>query len=95
MGDGPLLQRDLVSEGNTAIRTQTVHKVKGEGIDAVLYIARKADLDNMLSGTGTEDGRIGYVAVTRARDLLVVGIPANTLADVIKNLESKGFLAWS
>jgi UvrD/REP helicase N-terminal domain len=95
LGDGPLLQRDLISEGGTLIRTHTVHKVKGEGIDAVLYITKKADLDNMLSGTGTEDGRIGYVAVTRARDLLIVTAPANTSADVIKNLVSKGFIAWS
>lgn len=95
LGDGPLLQRDLVSEGSVGIRTTTVHKVKGEGIDAVLYIAKKSDLDRMLAGTGTEDGRIGYVAVTRAKDLLIVGIPANTAPPVISELEAKGFVAWS
>lgn len=95
MSDGPLLQRDLISAGGTLIRTDTVHKVKSEGIDAVLYLTKKADLDNMLSGTGTEEGRIGYVAVTRARDLLIVAVPANTSPNVIKNLESKGFIAWS
>ena len=94
LGEDPLLQRDLLSDTSTFIRTRTVHRVKGEGIDAVLYIARKGDLDKMLAGTGTEDGRIGYVAVTRARDLLVLGIPANTSDAVIIDLKSKGFSEW-
>jgi superfamily I DNA/RNA helicase len=94
LGDGPLLQRDLVSDGNVGVRIKTVHKVKGEGIDAVLYIAKKGDLDKMLAGTGSEDGRIGYVAVTRAKDLLLVAIPANTAPAVISDLEAKGFVAW-
>lgn len=94
LGDGPLLQRDLVSDGSIGVTIKTVHKVKGEGIDAVLYIARKNDLDRMLAGTGTEDGRIGYVAVTRAKDLLIVAIPANTAPAVVSDLESKGFAAW-
>jgi len=55
------------------------------------YIARRGDLDKMLAGTGTEDGRIGYVAVTRARDLLILGIPVNTSAAVIIDIERKGF----
>jgi superfamily I DNA/RNA helicase len=95
LGDDPLVQRDMLSDGSTFIRTRTVHKVKGEGIDAVLYIARKGDLDKMLAGTGTEDGRIGYVAVTRARDLLILGIPANTPDAVISDLQSKGFSEWA
>lgn len=95
LADGPLLQRDLISAGSIGIRIKTVHKVKGEGIDAVLYIAKKNDIDRMLAGTGTEDGRIGYVAVTRAKDLLILAIPTNTTPAVISDLESKGFAAWS
>jgi len=89
------LQRDLVSDGSIGVKIRTVHKVKGEGIGAVLYVARKNDLDKMLAGTGTEDGRIGYVAVTRAKDLLIVAIPTNTAPGVISDLEAKGFAAWS
>jgi superfamily I DNA/RNA helicase len=95
LGDDPLVQRDLLSDGSTFIRTRTVHRVKGEGIDAVLYIARKGDLDKMLAGTAAEDGRIGYVAVTRARDLLILGIPANTPNAVIIDLTTKGFSEWA
>jgi superfamily I DNA/RNA helicase len=95
LGDGPLFERDLISDGNTVIRSHTVHKVKGEGIAAVLYITKKADLESMLTGTGTEDGRVGYVAVTRARDLLILAVPANTSTNVIQDLQSKGFAPWS
>ncbi|MEJ1960039.1 MAG: UvrD-helicase domain-containing protein [Gammaproteobacteria bacterium] len=95
LGDEPLVQRDLITDGGVLVRTRTVHKVKGEGIDAVLYVARKGDLDKMLAGTGTEDGRVGYVAVTRARDLLIVGIPAKTPDAIVADLKAKGFLEWS
>ena len=40
---------------------------KGESLDAVLYIARKCHAQAMIDGVDTEFGRIGYVAVTRAR----------------------------
>jgi len=39
----------------------------------------------------TEVGRIGYVAVTRARNLLWLGIPANALADLRPALAARGF----
>ncbi|PVM82071.1 DEAD/DEAH box helicase [Caulobacter endophyticus] len=62
-----------------ALRVETVHGAKGESLDAVLYIVTKAHLDAMLAGVGTEDGRIGYVAVTRPRDLLWVAVPQKIL----------------
>src|SRR5699024_10828146 len=45
------------------IRVETVHQVKGESIDAVLYVAKKPNIEALLAGTDTEEGRIGYVAV--------------------------------
>lgn len=62
-----------------SIRIDTVHKSKGESIDAVLYVVTKRHLESFLSGTDSEDGRIGYVALTRARDLFVIAIPASCL----------------
>ncbi|ADW71583.1 DEAD/DEAH box helicase [Granulicella tundricola] len=56
------------------LRVETVHGVKGESLDAVLYMAERAHLKALLDGTGSETGRIGYVAVTRARDLFWLGI---------------------
>ena len=71
---------DLVVENDqTRIRVDTVHQAKGESLDAVLYMANREHVDALLAGVGTEVGRIGYVAVTRARNLLWLGVPANAL----------------
>ncbi len=57
-----------------ALRVETIHGVKGESLDAVLYLASKDHVRAMIEGTGTELGRIGYVALTRARDLFWLGL---------------------
>lgn len=62
-----------------SIRIDTVHKAKGESLDSVLYVVTKPHLEAFLAGTGAEEGRIGYVALTRARDLFVIAIPASCL----------------
>jgi hypothetical protein len=73
------------------LRVDTVHGAKGETLDAVLYIVTKPHLDGMLAGTSTEIGRIGYVAVTRPRDLLWVGVPAAEFEASRAGLEAAGF----
>lgn len=75
-----------------ALRVDTVHGAKGESLDAVLYIVTKAHLDALLAGVGTEDGRIGYVAVTRPRDLLWVGVPQKILPTYRAALTAVGLL---
>ena len=57
-----------------ALRVETIHGVKGESLDAVLYLANKEHVNALVNGTGTELGRIGYVALTRARNLFWLGI---------------------
>lgn len=61
------------------VRQDTIHQVKGESIDAVLVIAGtrfwNSVLAAVLRGDNTEDRRLAYVAMTRARHLLVVGLP--------------------
>jgi superfamily I DNA/RNA helicase len=56
------------------LRVETIHGVKGESLDAVLYLADKEHVKAMVDGTGTEVGRIGYVALTRARNLFWLGL---------------------
>jgi superfamily I DNA/RNA helicase len=73
----------------SGLRFGTVHSVKGEGIPAVMYLAKKKQVDALVAGTHDEEGRIGYVAATRARDLLVIAIPKATKPDVVNSL--KGF----
>lgn len=68
------------SGSNAGIRVDTVHRSKGESLDAVLYFATAEHAKAMLDGPTTELGRIGYVAVTRARDLLWVAIPESCAA---------------
>ncbi len=59
---------------DAALRVETIHGVKGESLDAVLYLADKEHVKALVNGTGTELGRIGYVALTRARYLFWLGI---------------------
>ena len=93
LGDEPLWQYDLVTEDSVDITVKTVHRAKGESIGAVLYVAKTADVNNLLAGPITEEGRIGYVAVTRACDLLVLAVPASTPDATLVALKSKGFAA--
>lgn len=92
--DEPLWEADLASTATSSVRVDTVHKAKGEGIRVVMYLARTEDANALVQGTNTEEGRIGYVAITRAEDLLILGIPATAKAPVIAAIEGKGFKAW-
>lgn len=82
---------DLADSDATALRIDTVHKAKGESLDAVLYMATKEHALALLGGVSTEVGRIGYVAATRARDLLWVAVPHNSLKDLRPQFLARGF----
>jgi hypothetical protein len=64
-----------------SIRQETIHQVKGENIDAVLVLGSakfwNSVVDSIVSGESSEDRRLAYVAMTRARYLLVIGLPAS------------------
>ena len=61
------------------VRQDTIHQVKGESIDGVLVIGSTKFWNSMMRAVrrdkNTEDRRLAYVAMTRARHLLVVGLP--------------------
>ena len=63
------------------IRQETIHQVKGESIDAVLVLGSTKFFNSMVAAIekseNTEDRRLAYVAMTRARHALVVGLPAS------------------
>ena len=82
---------DLAAEKDVRIRVDTVHQAKGESLDAVLYLATKEHVSALLAGVDSELGRIGYVAATRARNLLWLGVPANALAELRPGLLACGF----
>ena len=60
------------------LRYDTIHQVKGESIDAVLVIGSVRFWNSVVKairhGNNTEQRRLAYVAMTRARHLLVVGL---------------------
>lgn len=56
-----------------------------------MYICNNSHLDELLAGTKTEVGKIGYVALTRARDLFVLGVPAAKIGDYAPKLDALGF----
>lgn len=88
----PLVQdADLGGEELPKFRVSTVHKVKGESIRGVLYICNRSHLNELLGGTTTEVGKIGYVALTRARDLFVLGVPAANKEEFSPKLDALGF----
>lgn len=81
---------DLADNDAMALRVDTVHKAKGESLDAVLYMTLKEHAHALLEGVDTEVGRIGYVAATRARDLLWVAVPHNSLKELRPALLARG-----
>jgi superfamily I DNA/RNA helicase len=90
----PLVAVDFGQNEWSGLRFGTVHSAKGEGIPAVMYLTSKPHLDALVAGTDAEDGRIGFVAATRARDLLVIAIPNSTAPEVIASLECLGLTEW-
>ena len=64
-----------------AIRKSTIHQVKGESIDSVLVIGSEQFWNSVVKSVVTkkpkEDRRLAYVAMTRTRHQLVVGLLAN------------------
>jgi len=89
----PLCEKEKMGNQKlNSIRTCTVHQVKGESIDGVMYIANKNQVRKLLNGTSTEVGRIGYVAVTRAGNLFILAVPEANYPLFRDDLAQQGFL---
>ena len=63
------------------IRQETIHQVKGESIDGVLVLGSAKFFNSVVTaveaGENTEERRLAYVAMTRARHALLIGLPAS------------------
>ncbi|MCA0302418.1 MAG: ATP-dependent helicase [Proteobacteria bacterium] len=88
----PLSLETSAPKGVERCRISTVHQVKGESIPAVMYVAKRKNVRDLLDGTASEEGRIGYVALTRACDLFVLAIPEVDLATFEAELLDKGLM---
>ncbi|EDY3045968.1 ATP-dependent helicase [Salmonella enterica] len=89
--DFPLIGEVKPKDNCHGMRVETVHQVKGESIGAVLLVATKANVKALLSGTSGEEGRIGYVAITRAKNLFLLAIPQSNLKELRGDLITAGF----
>lgn len=91
-----LTARDLdataLIAANPTWRVDTVHQVKGESIGAVLYIATERHAQALLGGIDAEDGRIGYVALTRAKDLFWLAVPDESYRNLIHRAAIVGIM---
>jgi ATP-dependent exoDNAse (exonuclease V) beta subunit len=69
--------------------------VKGESIDAVLVLGStkfwNSVVESVVSRDNSEDRRLAYVAMTRARHLLVVGLPASHFDKYVAEWTGWGF----
>jgi hypothetical protein len=86
-------QLDLAQPVKFWLKVSTVHKVKGESLEGVMYAVTKKHAEELLEGTASEAGRIGYVAVTRARNLFVLAVPENAIKALVPKLKAIGFKA--
>lgn len=77
------------------IRQETIHQVKGESIDGVLVLGSSkffnAVVDAIESNENTEERRLAYVAMTRARHALLVGLPASHYDKHVSSWKKWGF----
>ncbi|UUS13713.1 hypothetical protein NMB32_17455 [Stenotrophomonas sp. CD2] len=88
----PLIEpQDLAAAEPKRVRIDTVHQAKGESLDAVLYLASKQHASALLSGVDSELGRVGYVAITRARNLFWLAVPTNSIKAIRPKLLARGF----
>lgn len=95
LADSPLYILDLTPSEAPLPEVKTVHQAKGQSIDAVLFLLRPKDVKKLLAGPVDEEGRIGYVGLTRARDLLLVAVPSSTKKEVLEKFRTAGFSDWS
>lgn len=89
-GTHSLVEDGLTSAKGHDIRVCTVHGAKRESIPAVLYVTNPQSLNSLLGDTVDEEGRIGYVAVTRAGDSLGLAIHGSTKPAKVEALKAKG-----
>jgi len=63
------------------IRQETIHQVKGESIEGVLVLGSTKFFNSVVTaieeGKSTEERRLAYVAMTRVKHALMVGLPAS------------------
>ena len=101
----PAISMEQLSDiDSTGMRIDSIHKAKGESIDAVMVVAAAPTEDwhtpqaqgwasalSVGSAPNNEELRIFYVAITRARKLLALALPSTTQDWIFQAFEAAGF----
>jgi ATP-dependent exoDNAse (exonuclease V) beta subunit len=80
----------------TKIRIDTAHKVKGETLDGLLFITKARFINSVMreiegEKNTFEDTRVAYVAMTRAKHLLVIAVPVSHYSQYAAKWSQFGF----
>lgn len=77
------------------IRQETIHQVKGESIDGVLVLGSTKFFNTVIKAIeineNSEERRLAYVAMTRARHVLLIGLPATHFDRYVEKWTNWGF----
>lgn len=73
------------------IPKHTVHQVKGDEFDAVLYLMTSKQLKHWKKNIDDEEGRINYVALTRAKSVFCAAIPKENYKKYATEFLNLGF----
>lgn len=69
----------------------TVHKVKGDEFDAVIYLMTEKQLRMWKKDIDNEEGRINYVALTRAKRVFCAALPMESYEKYAQKFVNLGF----
>lgn len=94
--DNPVMSTATSPMTQTTMRVDTVHGVKGDTFEAVLYLMTDKHLSPLIKRLEGKDAdlelvKIGYVAMTRPRQLLWLAIPEASLQKHQQALVDAGF----
>lgn len=96
LADSPVTNAATSAMIQSAMRVDTVHGVKGDTFEALLYLMTEKHLAPLIKRLDGKDAdlelmKIGYVAMTRPRQLLWLAIPEASLQKHQQALVNAGF----
>lgn len=95
---------DAQPAASNLFRVETVYKVKGESVDASMLVASEPTEDwhrsdaeswsaplSLQASAASDEVRLCYVALTRARRLAVIALPDSTSSSLVERFVAAGF----
>ncbi len=89
--NAPLMAQADLATHDARMRIETVHQVKGESLDAVLYVAGKEHVEALLAGVGTEVGADRLCRCHSGQESRLVGRACYRTRYITLGIVSDGF----